>query len=344
VKGLLKRISLTFAAIAILLVALDIILRIVLPPACHGNITNIPKSMIKVPTVPGVQHMLRPSSVSVHEFGSDPRGYFDPGATLTYRINSHGFRGPEISADKPPDTFRIIGVGDSFTFGTGVRREDTFLAVLEAILSGPGRSVEVLNLGVMGYDTASEVNLLRFFGLKFSPDVVIVCYFMNDAAVSGPFHRAFNVNPDHRELPFWRRHSRLADVVASRVDRYRGVKKMIESYRKGYQPNAAGWVRCKRALRRARSMADKHGFRMAMMVFPMLWELTEDYPFKQIHNIVVDYARTESIPVLDLLPAFQGQDGPSLWVHPNNQHPNEEAHAIAAKALHEFLVAERLLK
>jgi hypothetical protein len=47
--------------------------------------------------------------------------------------------------------------------------------------------------------------------------------------------------------------------------------------------------------------------------------------------------------VLDLFDAFRGRDGPSLWVHPTNQHPNEEAHAIAAEALGRFLREERLL-
>ena len=41
--------------------------------------------------------------------------------------------------------------------------------------------------------------------------------------------------------------------------------------------------------------------------------------------------------MVDLLPAFAGHDGPELWVHPTNQHPNEAGHAIAGRALFEFL-------
>ena len=48
--------------------------------------------------------------------------------------------------------YRIVGLGDSFTFGTGVRAGETFLAELERQLAaerGAGR-FEGLNLGVMG--------------------------------------------------------------------------------------------------------------------------------------------------------------------------------------------------
>ena len=47
--------------------------------------------------------------------------------------------------------------------------------------------------------------------------------------------------------------------------------------------------------------------------------------------------------VLDLQPAFAGHDGPELWVHPTNQHPNEIGHRIAGTALYEFLAREGLL-
>jgi hypothetical protein len=46
--------------------------------------------------------------------------------------------------------------------------------------------------------------------------------------------------------------------------------------------------------------------------------------------------------VLDLLPSFGEHEGPELWVHPSNQHPNEIGHQIAGEALWRFLVDEGL--
>ena len=42
--------------------------------------------------------------------------------------------------------------------------------------------------------------------------------------------------------------------------------------------------------------------------------------------------------------AFNGYDGPELWVHPNNQHPNEKAHAIVADAIFRFLREQGLVE
>ena len=39
-------------------------------------------------------------------------------------INSFGFRGPEISMEKPADTFRIFVVGGSTTFGSAATCDD----------------------------------------------------------------------------------------------------------------------------------------------------------------------------------------------------------------------------
>src|SRR5271154_5995152 len=44
-------------------------------------------------------------------------------------VNRDGFRGPEYSLAKPPDTLRIAVLGDSFTEANQVALEDTFCAV-----------------------------------------------------------------------------------------------------------------------------------------------------------------------------------------------------------------------
>src|SRR3990170_413409 len=42
------------------------------------------------------------------------------GTTVEYRINSKGSRGVERDYAKPPGNFRIVLLGDSYTFGYGV--------------------------------------------------------------------------------------------------------------------------------------------------------------------------------------------------------------------------------
>jgi len=100
---------------------------------------------------------------------------------IEIRTNSLGMRSDrDYSFAKPPGTYRIVGVGDSFTIGYEVEVEDCYLSRVEQTLRDAGKPVEVLNLGVSGFGTAEELIMLRERGFKFEPDAVIVGYFDND--------------------------------------------------------------------------------------------------------------------------------------------------------------------
>src|SRR4051812_34877583 len=47
-------------------------------------------------------------------------------------INSRGTRGPEFAVPKPANTFRILSLGDSRTFGWGLTEDETYTKRLEA--------------------------------------------------------------------------------------------------------------------------------------------------------------------------------------------------------------------
>ncbi len=97
-----------------------------------------------------------------------------------FNTNSQGFRGKrEYSLEKPPNTNRIVVLGDSVTLGHGVEDEETFSAVLEKRLSQI-KPTEVINMGVSGFGTAEELIQLRNVGLKYNPDLAILAYFPND--------------------------------------------------------------------------------------------------------------------------------------------------------------------
>lgn len=95
-------------------------------------------------------------------------------------INAHGFRDRERAYEKPAGVRRIILLGDSVVAGAVNIREidDTISRKLEKALEGG--NVEVLNMGINGYCTLAEVELLREKGLRYAPDLVIVVFTSND--------------------------------------------------------------------------------------------------------------------------------------------------------------------
>jgi hypothetical protein len=96
------------------------------------------------------------------------------------KINSEGLRDREHSKAKPPHTFRIAVLGDSYAEAMQVPVENTFWAVLELELQAcqafQGQQIEAINFGVAGYGTAQELMTLRHRVVDYSPDLVLLAF------------------------------------------------------------------------------------------------------------------------------------------------------------------------
>lgn len=111
------------------------------------------------------------------------------GRSLT--INSKGLRGREYPYEKPDGTTRILVLGDSFTWGYGVGDNEVFTNVLERQLAG---SYEVINTGVSGWGTDQEYLFLVNEGLRYSPDIVILAFFLMNDPVENISPRVYEMN------------------------------------------------------------------------------------------------------------------------------------------------------
>jgi hypothetical protein len=117
----------------------------------------------RLTALPGMLYELRPNL----------RGVYDG---HRYASDRYGFReDAPMTVTKPPGTRRIVGIGDSWMWGTGVDNGELYLDRLREMLG-----VEVVNTGVWGYNARQQVATLRWKGLLFSPDVVVVGLCGND--------------------------------------------------------------------------------------------------------------------------------------------------------------------
>jgi len=106
-----------------------------------------------------------------------------PEFRVPVRINEAGFRGGPLPGAKPPGVYRIVALGDSFTFGYGVRERQAYPARLARRLNartGGRPGVEVVNLGVPGAGPLDYLWHLEHTGLALQPDLVVVGLFAND--------------------------------------------------------------------------------------------------------------------------------------------------------------------
>ena len=99
-----------------------------------------------------------------------------------YHINSHGFRGPEFSDEKPPGTIRICCIGNSCTFGWEIPEGNTYPDLLKIDLEKkyPGQKFEVINCGVPGYTSHQGLIELKEKILNYHPDIITLSFGWND--------------------------------------------------------------------------------------------------------------------------------------------------------------------
>jgi hypothetical protein len=96
--------------------------------------------------------------------------------------NSIGFRGREFAISKPDNTYRIVALGGSTTYSSGVDDfELSYPSLLETYLRENGfGAVEVINGGASGYTSHQNLINMHLRVLPLLPDLIIVYQGFND--------------------------------------------------------------------------------------------------------------------------------------------------------------------
>ena len=94
----------------------------------------------------------------------------------TLNINSYGFRGPEITIEKPDNVYRIFFIGGSTAFGQIASSDSkTIPGILESKFhENAEKEIEIINAGINNANSRSETYLIKNIILDFNPDMLIV--------------------------------------------------------------------------------------------------------------------------------------------------------------------------
>lgn len=116
--------------------------------------------------------------------------------------NQLGYRGPEISLPKPPGVFRIVALGNSTTWGSGLEAAETYPMQLQTILREQYgyTQVEVVNAGIPGGTTWYSLVDLAFRVLEIQPNLVIVYQANLDLGAALVDPECYQGNNPHRGL------------------------------------------------------------------------------------------------------------------------------------------------
>jgi lysophospholipase L1-like esterase len=268
------------------------------------------------------------------------------------RASAYGGRGRSYPPQTNPAARRVLILGDSFTFGSGVRdTEKIFPEIIGRTLSTDSgipfvEKVEVMNGGIPGSYPAHWLELFDRVVDEFQPDLVVSVFFLRDGARSINSSGSF-FNPIRRTVATRNaesvlyRYSYIYRVLRDARDRRFVGRRYTRALNVAYSGNEAEtrhWRMQQDHLQEIFSKSRERGIALGFVVFPVLADLDADpYPFDKIIRILTRFARSSDVPVLDLLDAYRGMYGPDLWVSAYDQHPNERGHAVAAEALIPFV-------
>jgi lysophospholipase L1-like esterase len=273
---------------------------------------------------------------------------------VEFTNNRSGFRGRDFTAERAPGSFRVVVLGDSFTYGVGVADAETLPAQLESILSQHSGDfdVEVINLGEPGIETARELAHLRKHR-ELRPDVVVLAYVLNDASRAegvgqrDPAADLVMLRPQHLEGgTSAQSESALIRFVQHRLARRRAHTRTLAAYRETFDPevNAEGLAETEAVLRELQAEVEARGAQLLIALYPILYQLGDDYPLEAAHRKLGEIFDRLGIPWIDVrTAAFADQNAKALRVHPLDHHPNALAHGLAARAIADELIRRGLL-
>jgi lysophospholipase L1-like esterase len=249
---------------------------------------------------------------------------------------------------------RVLCIGDSHTFGTGVARDEAYPARLQHAFDElqPGR-YSVLNLGVPGMSTTQLKHRLPAYAARYNPEVLIVWAGINNlwnlAEIDDPeatwrtwLTARLHALRIYRFVRVWQ-HARSLEAAAAQPPGVRGVERAFQrdaTWTLGHGDateqirHQHGDVEVSAALRRIRDdyaemaqWAQSAGIRLYAIVYPHA-------NIREVNDAIRAIAAERGIPLID---SQYGVDRvPFKWrkflwaLHPNARMYEEIARDVAS--------------
>lgn len=259
-----------------------------------------------------------------------------------FSSNSIGLRDKEFTLEKPANTIRIVGLGDSIMFGWGVEQDESYLKLLESKLQSkhPNQSFEVMNFAVPGYNTAMEVATFEHKALAFDPDLVILHFVDNDFGVPlfmqkpknvFDLTRSFFIDFIKQRLGFLE--SSEQRLQSSSLRHLEGEKRqsVLDQYRPMIGPEGFN-----RALKKLHSLTQPRGIPVIVLISNAKGRMKQTistaaarwgFPLVELKPFVDRYMQEhETINTIERRKEL-------FWVSDTDSHPNKLGHQIYSEAL-----------
>ncbi len=260
--------------------------------------------------------------------------------------NSHGYRDKEYSYKKPAGIYRILVLGDSQTFGHGIKKlEDTWHKKLEVLLNKglPKPRFEVISLAGEGWNTDTQLYELFENGFNYNPDLVLLAFYHNDI----PNPKYFECDAEYLELlpndsfsNKIKKNSKIYIFLKLRINKLLekiGKKpSFIDCSQKVFQ--SRGWEMEKIYLNSIVTATSIKNIHLLIANIPLLYKLGNNYPLTDTYSKLENYFKSLDVDFIDLFQqGFKGLDANKLIVSKIDRHLNEYGAEVVANTLYKNL-------
>lgn len=206
----------------------------------------------------------------------------------------------EIPFEKGSDELRVLFLGDSCTFGYGLDLKQGFVQKTEEQLTRalPGSRIECINAGVPGFSLFQGWRVLEMEGLRYQPDIVVICFGWNDMASwdnrSDFDHYEKSLAAQPPRLLRWSRLCQLAWLYSARGE-------ATGEERPRLLPTEFRSV-----LERVQTLTRAHSVELFVVVWGFRVQLEgSQHQRTPWQRELYKFARHRSLSILDLVPEFQ---------------------------------------
>ncbi len=286
-------------------------------------------------------------------------------ATFFELMKKYHGREPGMNIPKRPV---ILGLGDSF--GTEGKPGTNFFEVLQKKLDAASKSFSVVNLSVPRYETAEELHMLRHYGLRYRPRIIIHALFVgNDlygnspgrlvtfageiplrVRTYSPFSPRTWVLPAaiYRRIRWWRvaTHTTSPEQFSSEnfMEILRGY---LPHFHRGYVQSAA-WTEVRETVSEMIRAGRGGGAKYVIAILPDQLQVEDryqekvfqdptvrrgDYDLTLPQKLLTRFAKEHGVPVIDLYPAFRSKGRRGGLYLSRNTHWNDAGNRLAAETI-----------
>ncbi|MFC1631240.1 hypothetical protein ACFL1I_05580 [Candidatus Omnitrophota bacterium] len=287
------------------------------------------------------------------EYYTNPRGYHIPlrkeGPHTIYGLNYTSSREGYRLPDRPPffdenKQNRILGLGDSFTYGRSVKYEDIYLTKLEGLLKQDLPNLGIKNCARVALDLEDILAIYFLESAHKHFPLVIYGFVLNDFGLPGKERIVgldfIDINNSGYTFNRLRQISRLYNLIWYALEKRMLHQVTIKAYQQAFEGEYA--KKKFQTLNLLNRLITGKGSKLVIVLFPLLYDF-ENYYFSGIHQKLAEFCEQQDILLLDLLPAFSEYPAEALWANPIDHHPNEIAHRLAAEEIAHFLRQHKLL-